>query len=125
MTKVKQLNAVIKGKVGALNRVCSALARAKVNIYGMMATGEVLRALVDDLDKASRALDEIDVHNATEDVLLIELKHRPGEMAVVIERLASQGVNIRYAYGAASPDAQKALLVLCVADMTEAQEALR
>lgn len=125
MPKVKQLNAVNKGKGGSLNRLCSALAGANVNIHGLMVTSEVIRFLVDDLEKASQALDEIGVHNATEDVLAVELDHRPGAIREVTDRLAKRGVNIRYAYGAASPNSSKAIFVLSVTDMTEAQEALR
>lgn len=125
MPKVKQLNAVNKGKGGALNSLCSALAGAKVNIHGLMVTREVIRFLVDDLEKASEALDGIGVHNAIEEVLVVELDHRPGAVQEVTDKLAQQGVNIRYAYGAASPESAKAIFVLSVTDMTEAQEALR
>jgi hypothetical protein len=125
MAKVKQLNAVIKGKTDALNAVCSALSDAKVNIDGMMATGEVLRLLVDDLDKAIQVLDKMGVHNAIEEVLGIELDHRPGTVAEVIAKLARAGIKIRYAYAAAAPESQRALFILSVADMTDAVEALR
>jgi hypothetical protein len=125
MAKVKQLNAVIKGKTDALNHVCKALSDNGINIDGMMATGEVLRLLVDDLDKASQALDRIGVHNATEEVLGIELEHKPGTVADVIDRLATRGVKIRYAYAAGTPDSDKALFILSVTDMTDAMEALR
>jgi len=125
MPKVKQLNAVNKGKVKTVNRLCSALAGAKININGMMVTNEVIRFLVDDLEKASEVLDGIGVHNAVEEVLAVELDHRPGAMQEVVEKLAKRGVNIRYAYGAGSPGSEKAIFVLSVTDMTEAQEALR
>jgi hypothetical protein len=125
MVKVKQLNAVIKDKVGTLNRLCSALGDAKINIHGMMVTGEVIRILVDDLEKASEVLDGIGIHNAVEEVLAIELDHQAGALAPVIDKLVKRGVNIRYAYGAAAPESEKAICVLSVTDMTEAREALR
>jgi hypothetical protein len=125
MAKVKQLNAVIKGKTDAFNRVCKTLGDADINIDGMMATGEVLRLLVDDLEKASRVLDEIGVHNAVEEVLGIELDHKPGTVADVVDRLTGKGVKIRYAYAAGPPDSERALFILSVTDMTDAIEALR
>jgi hypothetical protein len=125
MAKMKQLNAVIKGKTDALHRICAAMGDAKINIDGMMATGEVLRLLVDDLDKASQVLDSMGVHNAVEEVLGIELAHKPGTVADVIHRLASRGIKIRYAYAAGTPDSQRAFFILSVTDMTEAMEALR
>lgn len=125
MAKMKQLNAVVKGKVGALDRVCSALGKAKINIKGMMVTREVIRILVDDPGKASEVLDGIGVYNAIEDVLAFELAHEPGTAAEVTQKLAQKGVNIRYAYTAAAGEPQKAILVLSVTDMTDALEATR
>jgi len=125
MAKVKQLNAVIKGKTDAFSLVCKTLGAANINIDGMMATGEVLRLLVDDLDKASQALDKIGVHNAVEEVLGIELDHKPGTVADVVDRLTSKGIKIRYAYAAGAPDSDRALFILSVTDMTDAIEALR
>jgi hypothetical protein len=125
MAKVKQLNAVNKGKGKALNRLCSALAGANIHINGMMVTNEVIRFLVDDLEKASEVLDGIGVHNAVEEVLAVELDHKPGVVQQVTDKFARRGVKIRYAYSASAPDSGKAILILSVTDMTEAQEALR
>jgi len=125
MGKVKQLNAVIKGKTDAFNQVCKCLGDANINIDGMMATGEVLRLLVDNLDKASQVLDNIGVHNAVEEVLGVELDHKPGTVADVIDRLAAKGVKIRYAYAAGAPQSDRAMFILSVTDMTDAIEALR
>ena len=125
MAKVKQLNVVLKGKTVALDNVCSALGKAKVNIHGVMATGEVVRLLVDDLDKATRVLDEIGVHNAVEEVLGVNIDHKPGAVADVVNKLASSGVKIRYAYAAASPECERTIFILSVTNMTDALEALR
>ena len=125
MAKMKQLNAVIKGKTDAFNRVCKTLGNAGINIDGMMATGEVLRLLVDDLDRASKVLDRIGIHNAVEEVLSVELDHKPGMVADVVNRLASRGIKIRYAYAAGASDSNRALFILSVTDMTDAVEALR
>jgi len=125
MAKVRQLNAVIKGKTDAFNQVCRSLGDANINIDGMMATGEVLRLLVDDLEKASRVLDGIGVHNAVEEVLGVELDHKPGTVADVVTRLADKGIKIRYAYAAGTPDSNRAMFILSVTDMTDAIEALR
>ncbi len=125
MAKVKQLNAVIKRKVGALDYLCSALGKANINIHGLLATGEVIRFLVDDHAKASQVLDEIGVHNAVEDVLAIEMDNRPDAIAEVTGKLARRGINIRYAYAAAPSGSKKAVMVLSVVDITEAAAALR
>jgi len=125
VAKIKQLNAVVKGKTDALNLICSSLGNDNINIHGMMATGEVLRLLVDDLDRASQVLDGIGIHNAVEEVLGIELNHKPGAVAQVVRKLTDRGVKIRYAYTAAAPGSQKVLFILSVANMTDAMEALR
>jgi hypothetical protein len=125
MAKMKQLNAVVKGKTDALHRICAALGDANINIDGMMATGEVLRLLVDDLDKAIRVLDAMGVHNAVEEVLGIEVDHKPGTVADVVDKLVNRGIKIRYAYAAGTPDSEKAFFILSVTEMTDAMEALR
>ena len=91
----------------------------------MMMTSEVFRILVDDLEKASELLDEVGIHNAVEEVLALELDHKAGSLAAVDDKLIKRGINIRYAYGAAAPESAKAICILSVTDMTEAQEALR
>jgi hypothetical protein len=125
MAKVKQLNAVIKGKTIALDKLCSELEKAKVNIHGMMATGEVLRLLVDDLEMAAETLDKLGVHNAVEEVLSVTIDHKPGAIAEVINKLAQAGVKIRYAYATVAPECERAILILSVTDMTDAMEAIR
>src|SRR5947209_15848394 len=58
----------------------------------------VLRFVVDDLETTRRVLKELSTPFAESEVLLVELRNQPGELAHVCELLGAEHVNIEYAY---------------------------
>lgn len=109
MEFVREITARLENKPGRLAKICAALAQEKVNIRALavMDAGErsVLRMVVDQLEPTQRVLTSLGTEYEVLDVLAIELENRPGALTRMLERLASDHINIEYAYvsGATAP----------------------
>jgi hypothetical protein len=101
--KSKQLSITLPDKVGLLAEITGALAGAKVNIealcaYGMEDTGTFL-LLTDSNAKAKKALSVFkDGKVEEEDVIVVEMANKPGELGKVADKVTGAGVNIWYLY---------------------------
>jgi len=121
----KDLIVALEDQPGALAKMGEALGKAGVNIDGICGVtveGKgMIHILVGDPAKARRALESGKVPVVREqDVLVLDVKDRPGELGDIARRLANAGVNIHLAYLATSTR-----LVLGVDDIQKAQGALR
>jgi hypothetical protein len=98
----KQITVFLENKPGRLANVLLALAREKVNILALTVMDShehnVLRFVADDLDKTRQVLKEMSTPVAETEVLLVELRNQPGELARVCELLGAEHINIEYAY---------------------------
>jgi hypothetical protein len=98
----KQISVFLENKPGRLANVLLALAREKINITALTVMDShehnVLRFVGDELDKTRKVLKDMSIPFAETDVLLVELRNQPGELAHVCEILAAEHINIEYAY---------------------------
>lgn len=97
-----QFSLFLVNKPGMLARVLQQLAGSKVNIVAMsmMDSTEhgVLRLVPENPERVRDALRTLDVPATEQQVLLVTLPNRPGALADVVERLASEHINVDYAY---------------------------
>ena len=97
-----QFSLFLVNKPGTLARVLQQLAGSKVNIVAMsmMDSTEhgVLRLVPEDPGRVRDALRSLDVPATEQQVLVVTLPNRPGALADVVERLASERINVDYAY---------------------------
>jgi hypothetical protein len=123
-----QLAVFLSIRPGALARVCDALAKAEVNIHALATSDtvdhSVVRMVVSDPTKALMLLGEAGVLALENDVLMIESGNEPGTLARITETLADAKVNIEYAYMAAAPNSDKAVMILRLDDVEKAQRIL-
>lgn len=121
----KDLTIIMEDRPGSLATLGEALGRAGVNIEGVCAVtaqgkGEI-HILVEDAVKAGGALRASGMQVLREtDVLVEDIRDRPGELGNVARRLAGAGVNIQVAYLATSTR-----LVVGVDNLEKARTALR
>ncbi|HIC91015.1 MAG TPA: hypothetical protein EYP21_02925 [Syntrophaceae bacterium] len=103
--KAKQINLATLNKVGMLAKVSSAVAGAKVNLNALCAWGDKKKAyfymVAERHMKAKNALTKAKFKVTDEDVILVEMPNKPGEMQKVAQKIADAGINILYAYGSA------------------------
>ncbi len=107
-------------KPGALAGVVQALSRSSVNIEGIAEIEGVVHVLARDPGAARSALRsggyEID---GELEVIVLAMPDRPGELAMIMRRLADAGVNVRFVYLATSTR-----VVVGTDDVMKAREAL-
>lgn len=112
----KQLSVFIPNRPGALARACSVLSESKVNIMAMAVhdtvDNAVVRILVDQPTKAILLLEQEEFYVLEQDVVVIELGNKPGELTRIAQVLAQADINIAYAYCTATKNQEFGCLVL-------------
>lgn len=125
----KQLSLFLENKPGTLAAVCQALADEKINILAISVSDAVdhavVRMVVNDPHKAIHLLGEHGVLVIERDVLLLEGRSRPGELAHIARTLAKHKINIEYAYSATLPDAARGAMIVRVDNLVKARRILR
>ncbi len=121
MPKATQLNLTLDNQTGQLARLCRDLAHSGVNLLALCAVeGEgasgLVRLLVANRDLAQKALAKAGYSFSAEEVIFIEVKHRPGTLAKQIEKLADKSIGIRYAYATAHAKGPTTTVVIAVAE---------
>ncbi len=123
-----QFSVFLANKPNILARVCQKLAEDKINIVAlsMMDASEhgVLRLVVADPARARQSLASLNVPTAETTVLLATLPNRPGALADVVERLASNHISVSYAYCTTGAPGGKTLGVFRVSDLKKAAQVL-
>jgi hypothetical protein len=107
--KLKQLSFSLPNKVGLLAQVASAVSQAKVNIeaicaYEMDDKGFFM-VITDNNAKAKKILAKLGANVEVEDVLVVSVPNKVGQLQSLARKIAAAGVDIYYAYG--SPGAVK------------------
>jgi hypothetical protein len=128
MPRAKALKVNVPDRPGMLGEIASALGAKGVNLRAVHAYAEkgegVICVVVDKLAAANKVLAARGLKPEEEEVLEVELRHRPGSLGEVATILGEAGVNIRYVFvGPAA--ARKATVFLAVSDMQRALKALR
>lgn len=103
--KAKQIGLETSNEVGMLEKVSAVIAKVKVNITGICAYGMGEKAhfmlLVDRPAKAKNALSKAGFNPTEEEIILVEMVNRQGEMQRVAEKISGGGIDIQYVYGTA------------------------
>ena len=84
---------------GELARVAQTLSRSGVNVEGIAEIGGVVHVLARDPSAARAALRAggYTIENELE-VLVLPMTDRPGELSMIMQRLADASVNLRFLY---------------------------
>ena len=129
MKLVKQLSIFLENKPGTLSKVCRALAHEGINIHAMTVSDTidhaVIRIVVSDPDKAVRMFESSGVLVVETEVIQIDLRNEPGQLAKLSDKLSLGDVNIDYAYCAADEVQKKGALILRVGDTKKAMKLLK
>jgi hypothetical protein len=102
VTRYRQLSIFVANVPGTLAQVLKILAKAKINILGMMITDSidhaVIRIIVSDPRKAAHLLGNDGVLVIDSDVIGFQLPDTPGALLAVAAKFATAKVNIAYTY---------------------------
>jgi hypothetical protein len=129
MKTVKQIALFLENKPGTLAKVCAALSEARINIFAISVSDAVdhavVRMVVSDSHKALHLLGERGVLVIERDVLMLEGRNKPGELATIAAKLAKNKVNIEYAYSATLTNASAGAMILRVDNPKKAARILK
>ncbi len=124
MAKAKEFRVTIEDKPSALGACCLALAERGVNILAFQSfveQGESLaRFVVDDAAATLSVLRGLRANFEEDDVAVVTLEHRPGELARAALRLGENQININYSYCGQQPGSTQPLVVFGVDQVTKA-----
>ncbi len=111
---------LLNDRPGELARVVQALSRAGVNIEGVAEVEGVVHVLARDPGAARAALRSggYTIDGEVE-VLVLPMTDRPGELSMIMQRLADASVNVRFVYLAT-----ETRVVIGVDDITQARQVL-
>lgn len=127
MPRAKALKVRVRDRPGLLGEIASALGANGVNLRAMHGYAEggqgLVCLVVDKLAAANKVLAARGLRPEEEEVLEVELAHRPGALGEAAKALGEAGVNIRYVFlGPAG--SRKAIAFFAVSDMEAALKAL-
>lgn len=124
---IKQLSVFVENKPGRLHAIVDKLGKAGVNLRALSIADTtdfgILRAIVDDNEKAKAVLSEIGVVSKTTDVIAVYVDDEAGGLASVLNAVSDAGIGIEYMYAFLGRTHGKALMVL-KADDEEALEGI-
>lgn len=122
----KQFTIYLKNQPGVLAKLTLALARAKVNIEGISVAESTDTALVQLIasngSRTTRILKTMKIPFTTQDVCVVTLKHKPGALAAMADKLSKAGVNINYIYATAPANAGSCCLVISADDLKKVEK---
>ena len=124
MPKAKQLSVSVENRPGTLAHVARVLGDGKVNILAFLtstlgAEGSV-QVVVDNVNKAKKALEGAELTYTESDVLYVELPNIPGALGNFAGKLAAKEINITSGYQTTVKGSRKASVVLAVSDLEKA-----
>jgi len=124
MPKAKQLTVPVENRPGTLAKVAKTLGEAKVNILAFLTTTTnaegAVHVVVDNLQKAKKALESAGLTYTESDVFHVELPNVPGALATFAGKLATKDINVTLGYQTSAKGAKKASAVLAVSDLEKA-----
>jgi hypothetical protein len=111
-----QFTVFLENKPGRLSNICTHLAREKVSIQALTVMDSkehsVLRMVVDRANETRELLRKLGSPFSETEIIMVDLKHSPGALANICEKLASEHVNIDYMYCSSGPKNGRTLVVL-------------
>lgn len=130
MVKIgKQLSVFLENRPGGLAKICGILAQAGLNVLALSVHDTVdhaiVRLVVDQPIKALLLLEQQGLYILEQDVVVISLDNRPGQLAELAQRVARADINIEYAYCTAMEHQEAGCLILKTDSAERTLELLR
>ena len=124
-----QISVFVENKPGRIERVTEFLMKAKVNIRAITVMGTfeygVIKLLVDKPDVAHEALKTQGISSHKREIIAILMDDRPGGLNRVAKVFGKKKINIDDAYGFVIEDKKRAVLVVDVEKIQEAETVLK
>jgi len=114
--KIKQISVFLENKRGRLFEALNVLSKAGINIRALSIADTsdfgILRMIVNDPEKAKKALENEGFTTKITHVLAVGVKDKPGGLAEVLKILYEEDINVEYIYAFVEKSGEEALVVL-------------
>ena len=125
---IKQLTVFVENRKGTMVSVTETLSENDVNIRALSIAETqdfgILRLIVNEEEKAMKALEEKDYLVKAIDVVGVKIGDEPGKLSKALEVLGKEEINVEYLYAFMARTEKHAYVVLRVADNAAAEKAL-
>lgn len=125
----EQISIFVENKEGRLAEVTAILRDAGVNIRALSLADTtdfgVLRLIVNDTEKAVKALKKEGFTVGMTKVLLVEIIDEPGGLNQVLNPISENEVNVEYMYAFSNPQCKNAVMVFRFDDYDKALSVLK
>jgi hypothetical protein len=124
-----QISVFVENKPGRIERVTEILMKADVNIRAITVVGTfeygVIKLLVNKPDVALEALKSQGISAHKREIIAILMDDRPGGLNRIAKAFGQKKINIDDAYGFVIEDKKRAVLVVDVGKIQEAETVLK
>jgi hypothetical protein len=124
-----QISVFVENKPGRIERVTEILMKAEVNIRAITVMGTfeygVIKLLVDKPEVAYEALKSRGITAHKREIIAILMDDRPGGLYRIAKVFGQKKINIEDAYGFVIEDKKRAVLVVDVGKIQEAEKVLK
>lgn len=128
MPLIKQISIFVENKPGRLKAMTHILKDNDIDILAISIADTtdfgILRLIVNDPDKACKALKDAECTVKVTDVLAIKLEDKPGGLSVVMDTLYDNQISVEYMYAFFSKQGGQAAVILRVDDNAKAAQVL-
>ncbi|MEM0372325.1 MAG: hypothetical protein QXO69_00565 [archaeon] len=123
--QVKQITINVENKPGEVYRVCDALGKRGINITSLFGSGggRFIKLLTEDEKSTIKALEQAGFKASSDDILIIKIPDKAGELAKVMAKLAFARINVNSLY-LITREKDKAVLGVEVDDLEKAKKLL-
>lgn len=125
---VKQISVFLENKSGRLAEVTRVLGENNIDISALSIADTtdfgILRLIVNDPQKAEKALKESEFTVSSTNVIAIGIEDRPGGLSKALEILDNESIGIEYMYAFVGKKSDEALVILRVENSSKAVEIL-
>lgn len=126
---VKQISVFLENKIGRLAEITELLGENKINIRALAIADTtefgILRLIVDDPQKTQNVLKKKGFAAKQTDVIVVQVKDKPGGLANILRVLQKSGVNVEYLYAFVKQSGEDAFVVFRIENSDKALKELQ
>ncbi|MFA4920331.1 MAG: ACT domain-containing protein [Thermodesulfovibrionales bacterium] len=125
---VEQISIFLENKSGRLAEVMGVLYEAGINIRALYladtADFGILRLIVNDTEKARKALKENGFTVEKTKVIAIEVPDKPGGLSSILNTIKDEGINVEYMYAFVEKSGENAIVIFRFDELERSIEVL-